>query len=116
MQVNLLYRHNLNKNRISDWVPTRLPKESNLGYRRLARSLMIDWTGYTGSADASITIYVTNNYRAKSKGRTITIDRPSNRDNAYLQFIDGRYAFIRVEFDRGSGSFGGNISATLYYD
>lgn len=112
----MLYRHPLNISKESDWIPIRLHKESNLGYRRLARSLMIDWTGYDGPGDAAIAIYASNNPRAKVRAQTIIINKASNRNDAYLQFIDGRYQYIKVEYDRGSGNPNGNISATLYYD
>ena len=116
MEVNLLYRHPLNMSRDSYWVPIRLQKESNLGYRRLARSLMIDWESYDGPGDAAITIYTTNHPRANVRGRTIIINTSSNRSDAYMQYIGGQYQYIRVEYDRGSGNPSGNISATLYYD
>lgn len=116
MEVNLLYRHDMSKSLESDWIPVRIQKESNLGRRRLARSLMVDWDNYDGAVASRLIVYATNNPRAKVIGRQVDINTVTNKDDAYLQYIDGRYAYLKVEYISEGNPQNGIISATAYYD
>lgn len=98
----------------SGWLPVNSIGSFYPGYEGELQSLQISWSEVSGTHDAQIRIYVSNDCDARSLIEQIDIDSISNVDDCVAIAMPDNFEFLRIDYISNSLT-GGKLSICASY-